>query len=357
MPIRRYNDGLPVDQPISTAPSLAAADLAPDSAGASEVAANAITAAGNEIDAGAVQAGDVAIGGISAANQFASAVVDEAAMGPNSVGSSELKSGIVPVEIDIDCTKPAVVETLGVGIAPPANFTASKVRMRVGTLPTSAGDAFSWNIRNGVSGNMFATAQVFSRTPDVGGFLKTLDTGGTYTSYLTEVTGTGTAALGGLDTLANGDAVYVGFSQLFSGIQIDMDGANVNAQAAVLAAHYWDGSAWQAVGNLVDGTASGGATFAQDGAITFDLASDWRQNAVNSVTLYWIRLTHNGGAPLTAGTAVDNADAIRDSGVYYEFTPDQNLTVSASSELRVHATEADANADKLSVIVEGTYDF
>ncbi|MBI3127573.1 MAG: hypothetical protein HYZ11_08225 [Candidatus Tectomicrobia bacterium] len=45
--------------------------------------------------------------------------------------------------------------------------------------------------------------------------------------------------------------------------------------AMQLVVQYWNGSAWTAVSNLTDGTASGGDTCQQDGTVTFDLPGDW----------------------------------------------------------------------------------
>lgn len=67
-------------------------------------------------------------------------------------------------------------------------------------------------------------------------------------------------------------AVYVGAPGEFRGLRADVDAANSNA--SVLTGEYWNGSAWvDAV--ITDGTASGGATMAVDGDITFTPAAAW----------------------------------------------------------------------------------
>lgn len=272
-------------------------------------------------------------------------------LAPNSVGTSELSAGILPWNTGpIPCVKPAVIEKLGEALVEEA-VTITGVRVLCGTLPTGATDAFSFNIKNGTS-DIFASNQVFAREPDVTGFQKTTDNGAAYTSYLTEVTGAGQAILSSLDTVANGDWVVVGYSQPFAGVRIDVT-ANVNTTVTTLAAHYWDGAAWQAVGNLVDGTAAGGAPFAQDGAITWDTPAGgaWQASTINSINRYWIRLST--AAAFSAAVEVDNADAIRDTATAYAFTPDQNLTVTAGTLLSINCTEADANADKLVVDIIG----
>lgn len=280
-------------------------------------------------------------------------------------GLTTAESDIAAVEAEVNAIQlhrlhlattaknPAAIELLASGLLIPGAATIDSVRLGVGTLPTGATDAFSFNLRTS-AGNLFATAQVWAREVNVVAFGKTVNAEVAYTSYLTEVTGTGTAAVA-IDTLANGDAIYAGFDDLFGGIRIDLDGANVNAVPSVLAAHYWTGSAWAAL-TATDGTDAAGATLAQDGAITWLMPSDWATKTITTLhasAKYYVRLTVS--AALTAGTAIDNADIIRAVNHGYAFTPDQNATVALGAELRLHCTEADANAAGLFLQVAGTY--
>lgn len=73
-------------------------------------------------------------------------------------------------------------------------------------------------------------------------------------------------------TAADGDFLYVGSYTPFSGVTIDIDGANGNA--SVLTVNYWDGSAWTDT-SATDNTASGGASLAVDGTVTWTVPSDW----------------------------------------------------------------------------------
>lgn len=257
--------------------------------------------------------------------------------------------------VSIQCAAPSAVRLMGMGNNRQA-MTVDRVFISAAVLPGAPGDAFSFNIEVPGTGELFSVDQVFDRNPAPTGFAKTTDGETTYTSYLTEVTGAGTAALGGLDTAANGDYFYVGSDGLFSGMDITMDGANVNAQAAVLAAEYWNGSAWAALTILADGTeALAGTTLGQTGAITWDCPADWRQRALDVLgTKYWLRFSHNGAAALTAGTAVDTATVIRTPGAYYLHLPDQNQSVAADSTFIVHCTEADATAERVTVTVSGS---
>lgn len=141
---------------------------------------------------------------------------------------------------------------------------------------------------------------------------KTTDNGSNYTDYTSNSrdADAGThVEIGALDTVANGDWLVVGADTFFRKILIDMDATNVNANAATLTAEIWDGSAWVAVRNLTDGTATGGATFAQDGTIEFDMPEEfeWKTNEIDSVTAYHVRLSVS--AALSATTNIDEVRA------------------------------------------------
>lgn len=123
---------------------------------------------------------------------------------------------------------------------------------------------------------------------------KTVDNGVSYTDYTSEA-GDGNPAthvvLSSLSTLANGDGLIVGAQHTkFNKISVDMD-ASVNSNASTLAAAYWNGSDWVNVSGLTDGTNNGGATFGQDGDITFTEPDDWKECAIDGVTAFFIRLT------------------------------------------------------------------
>lgn len=300
----------------------------------------------------AVQSTQLGTGVISSAGMFAAGVVDAAAIGADQVGVSEIATGILPwTSGRFALTNPAAVEEIG-SVAISNNVTLAAARLRIGTLPTNLGDSFSFNVRIDGVGNIFASDQVVTRNPNVMSFRVTTDNGVTYTNRTTEVTdgGAGVAPLASLDTLANGDWIVVGSSQPFAAINIDMAAA-VNGSAAALTAQYWNG-AWTALNNVVDGTAAAGATFGQDGVITFDTPSDWVQNAVDGVTAYHVRLSVS--AALDASVDVTEVDVVRDTGWAYLFTPDQNLTVPAGALAVVHCTEADANAANLELELVGT---
>lgn len=107
---------------------------------------------------------------------------------------------------------------------------------------------------------------------------KTVD-GSTYTDYTSNVadgdTTTG-AALGALDTLANGDWFYITYTSKFIGVYITM-GSDVNTNDATLTSQYFSNTtqAWAALTNT-NGTMSGAHTLGQSGYIWWAAPTDWR---------------------------------------------------------------------------------
>ena len=89
------------------------------------------------------------------------------------------------------------------------------------------------------------------------------------------------------------DAFYIGFHGPFASRYIQVTTAN--DVASVLSASYWDGSAWVAVDDFQDQTASGGVTLAGSGFISWDNPGDWAKQAMTGIDsdleLYWIKLT------------------------------------------------------------------
>lgn len=156
------------------------------------------------------------------------------------------------------------------------------------------------------------SARINTRTVTVGPrvpteFLVTTDDGSNYTSYLTEVTGAGHAALDGLDTVANGDWFVIRCPDAnVRGVYLAMEGAEVNGTASVLTVEFWDGSAWTAVSNLSDGTSSGGATLAQTGLVGFSYpGSTWAENTIDGASGYHLRFSVS--AAVDSPTSIDTA--------------------------------------------------
>ncbi|MGE0493284.1 MAG: hypothetical protein AB7S38_29015 [Vulcanimicrobiota bacterium] len=253
--------------------------------------------------------------------------------------------------LPVGAKSPAGVGSIVSGLVVAQGGTLKEVRLRAATLPNTT-DSFSFNVKND-GDDVFASAQVFGREFNPSGFAKTVDNGANFTNYLTQVTGSGVAAVGALDTAANGDYIYASFDEIAAGMKVVMDGVNVNDQASVMTAEYPNGTTWGAL-TITDGTASGGATLAQSGNITWTPPADWAKVAVGSLgTRYWVRFKVS--AVLAATVNIDTVLAIRDVGVFYAFTPDQNTEIADGAELRIAITEADANAAGLEFILNGSF--
>lgn len=139
---------------------------------------------------------------------------------------------------------------------------------------------------------------------------------------------TGTdVVLSSLPTAANGGYLYVGAIRPFAGLDVDMEAGTVNGTASVLSGYYWNGTAW-ANASITDGTASGGATFAQDGDITWSVPSAWKKTSLMEAgdtrqgypwlgtPLYWMRFQVS--AALDSSTEAENIFPIAPSTEYYE---------------------------------------
>lgn len=98
---------------------------------------------------------------------------------------------------------------------------------------------------------------------------------------------TSTGSGNSLNSMQTADFLYIGCARRFRGVSLDV--TNTNGNAATATWEYWNGSAWTDI-TATDGTASGGATLAQDGLVTWTVPTDWVSNAVNGQTLYWARL-------------------------------------------------------------------
>jgi hypothetical protein len=145
-------------------------------------------------------------------------------------------------------------------------------------------------------------------------FQKTVNSGVAYTDYSAAVTDNNPATqadLDALDTLANGDWFIIGCPVPFCGAALDMDAANVNGNASVMTAQYWDGAAWQNLANFTDGTiAVAGRTLSGDGQLSWSLpaAGLWLPSTINGITMYWVRCSVS--LLLSANVDVEECDLL-----------------------------------------------
>jgi len=134
------------------------------------------------------------------------------------------------------------------------------------------------------------------------------------------------ATLSSMDTAANGHYVYVGSHAPFRGVLVDV--VLTNSTVSVLSTDYWNGTTW-ANASSTDGTINTGATFGQDGAITWTVPTDWAAVGLatavattgtavreRNAALYWVRFKVS--VQLDASTTVASLVALARSTAYYE---------------------------------------
>lgn len=132
--------------------------------------------------------------------------------------------------------------------------------------------------------------------------------------------------LSSLGTAAQGDYLYVGSHLPFAGVEIDVDAAN--GTASVLTVNYRkDDDTW-ATTSASDGTASGGASMAQDGSVTWTVPTDWKSArlfdtgdtklnlGIAKEEMFWTRWQFS--AALDSSTTLDSMIAINRSTTYHE---------------------------------------
>ena len=162
------------------------------------------------------------------------------------------------------------------------------------------------NVAGGASDGVLAGQLTFDDPDDA--LTKTLasavlcitDDGG---SYVNETTPANEATTDDVEVLpatpAVDDAAYFGIAaQTFD--QIDFSTSTQGDGVWTIEWQYWDGSAWSALSDVVDGTSA--FTSATGLAnVAFTIPGDWEKNTVDNVLAYWVR------ANVTAYTSVVTA--------------------------------------------------
>lgn len=116
-----------------------------------------------------------------------------------------------------------------------------------------------------------------------------------------------------LPLVAAEDKIYIGSELPFNHRYIRL-GSTANGNASAVSAEIWDSNEWQSAVDVVDQTASGGASLARSGILSFSVERNqsWAQEdttedipalaTLKIYDLYWCRLTFSGD--LTAGTVL-----------------------------------------------------
>lgn len=141
---------------------------------------------------------------------------------------------------------------------------------------------------------------------------------------------TATLVMNSMDTLANGDALYVGCHVPFSGLHVDV--TNTNSTANDLAVVYTTGGTSLPSLTITDNTDTG-ASFAQDGTITWTVPTDWGAESFNTAfkanfkgaiytdKLFWLRLAWS--AAMDSTVTVVQMRALNRSTAYSELVSGQ----------------------------------
>lgn len=162
--------------------------------------------------------------------------------------------------------------------------------------------------------------------------MKTADNLTTITDYSEAAQDAATATivtLSNLSTAAAQDYLYTGAALPYRGVVCDVVAPNSNA--SVLTVEYWNGSAWTDI-SATDGTASGGASLAVDGNVTWTVPTDWAPQSLaliaspapastvlfSGMPLFWARWKFS--ATLDASTTLASMLAMNRSTAYWEMT-------------------------------------
>ena len=105
---------------------------------------------------------------------------------------------------------------------------------------------------------------------------------------------------------ATSDAVYIGSSSVFLGLDINL--STVGTGSPAIDWEYYNGSAW--VDLTETDVDTGASTFTASGSFTWDYPYGWSKNAVNGETYYWVRGVVATGytiAPICATISVNDS--------------------------------------------------
>lgn len=144
---------------------------------------------------------------------------------------------------------------------------------------------------------------------DISKFYNYDDTGASYTDKTTAVNSSTEAPFTLFaSTPAASDAVYIGSSSVFLGLDVNLSTNGTGSPA--IDWEYWNGSAWTDLTET--DTDTGASTFTASGKFTWTYPYGWAKTAVNSQTYYWIRGVVSTGytiAPIVATMTIKDSVA------------------------------------------------
>ncbi len=211
---------------------------------------------------------------------------------------------MVTLDIDLDDTAFDTPATVALAyLRPRRSMALHKVSLKAAVLPSDGNGSGTLNIDNQVS--MLLTKGDPGATPTQITTYGYLDDAGVMTSLGLPDTGTVIDAM-----VAATDKIYLGNSEKFSGVYVDMT-ATPNSNASVISTiKYYNGSTWVEFDNVNDLTQKAGATLAQSGWIAwYEFPSNWEKSTVSgSVSgtteeAYWVQIVVSGN--LDADTEIE----------------------------------------------------
>lgn len=109
-----------------------------------------------------------------------------------------------------------------------------------------------------------------------------------YTDYTDNVNSSTETPISLFDAApANDDFVYIGSSEIFLGLDVNLSTVGVDSGSTAIDWEYYNGSAWADITETdVD---TGASIFTASGKFTWDYPYGWAKNEINSETMYWIR--------------------------------------------------------------------
>jgi hypothetical protein len=161
------------------------------------------------------------------------------------------------------------------------------------------------------------------------------------------------ATFGGFywDSLSMDYFVYVRFYAQVNGLRFDI--AFTNKEYAILTVQYYNGSGWDNVSGLSDGTDVGGVTMAQDGDVVWTRPDDEVELSHNAQLGYWVRMHVNNPLDADLSTPGQQAIGITEIDVRY-IAPE---TDEIADLLTTHAPAGwDTNGTYFDGTVDGTID-
>lgn len=181
--------------------------------------------------------------------------------------------------------------------------------------------------------------------------VKTQDAGATWTDYSENAqdNDAGTdVTLSSQDTLANGDALFVGSHLPFRGADIKVDATNSAGSNTVLTVWYWNGTIWTDTGDT-DGTIASSKSLGQSGTVTWTVPSAWTSEHLLTIlknqadpfsgtppvvvpnwsnAMYWTRWTWS--AALDSSVTLDSMHMLNRSVAYSELAANQTFEMAAN---------------------------